>query len=195
MPMNLTATRKKTLRAAALARRQALDAATREAAARAIAARADGLERTADAIISGYMPIRGELDPRPLMSMLAAGGATLAMPTIAAEGQPLIFRAWREGDEMRQGPLGIEEPLDSAAIVVPDILLVPLAAFDRRGHRIGYGAGHFDRALAALRLRKSVRAVGLAFAVQEIDAVPDEAHDVPLDLVLTEVDIIIPRSP
>lgn len=185
---------KPSLRAAALARRQAIDPAAQLNAAQAIGSRGDVLTMAAHAIVSGYMPIRGEIDPLPLMHALAVRGAALAMPTISAAGQPLIFREWHDGDAMRRGPLGIPEPMPDAAILLPDIVLVPLAAFDRRGHRIGYGAGHYDRTLAALRLEKPVVAVGLAFAAQEIAQVPNEAHDVPLDLVLTEAETIILRS-
>jgi 5-formyltetrahydrofolate cyclo-ligase len=140
------------------------------------------------------MPIRGEIDPRPLLIALGASGARTAMPTIAAQDAPLIFRAWRDGDPLQRGALGIQEPLSEAEILVPDIVLVPLAAFDRNGHRIGYGAGHYDRALSKLRLEKRIVAVGLAFAVQEVESVPAEAHDVPLDDVLTENESIHFRS-
>ncbi len=184
---------KAALRAAALARRQALGEGVRAEAALAIAQRLP-VSISPGAVVAGYIPIRGEIDPYPLMRAFADQGATLALPTIAADKQPLIFRAWRDGDPLKRGALGIREPLPDAAIAVPDIVLVPLAAFDRRGHRIGYGAGHYDRALAKLRLEKSIVAVGLAFAIQEIARVPNEPHDVPLDLVLTESEIIAIRS-
>jgi 5-formyltetrahydrofolate cyclo-ligase len=185
---------KASIRSAALTARQALSAEQRTAAARAIAARAFPVAITAGAVVAGYMPIKGELDPRPLMQALAAHGVELAMPSIAANEQPLIFRAWREADAMRKGALGISEPLPEAAPVVPDLVLVPLSAFDRRGHRIGYGAGHYDRSLGHLRIEKPVVAIGLAYAMQEVAMVPAQAHDVPLDFVLTEREIISCRS-
>src|SRR6202030_4020265 len=120
-------------------------------------------------IVSGYSAIRSEIDPAPLMRTLAARGARLALPAVTARGQTLHFRAWRPGDRLMLGPLGILEPSPAAAELVPDIMLVPLAAFDRAGHRIGYGAGHYDYTLAHLRKMKPIAAIGVGFAVQEIE--------------------------
>ena len=128
------------------------------------------------------------------MQALAAQGARLALPAITARGQSLAFRAWYAGDRLVPGPLGILEPSPAAAEIVPDIVLVPLAAFDRAGHRIGYGAGHYDHTLAHLRKSKAVTAIGLAFAAQEIEAVPALPHDVALDYVLTETQVFDFRS-
>ena len=158
----------------------------RAAAAKAVASRGLPIEITPGTIISGYSPIRSEIDPAPLMRMLAALGARLALPAVMARGKSLAFRAWSPDDRLMLGPLGILEPSPAAAELVPDILLVPLAAFDRSGHRIGYGAGHYDTTLAHLRKAKTVIAIGVAFAVQEIKAVPVQPHDVALDYVLTE---------
>ncbi len=128
------------------------------------------------------------------MRKLAAQGARLALPVILARGKSLAFRAWSPDDRMMLGPLGILEPSPAAAELVPDIMLVPLAAFDRAGHRIGYGAGHYDYTLAHLRKVKAITAIGLAFAAQEIEAVPALAHDVALDYVLTETQVFDFRS-
>ena len=174
------------LRAAALAKRDALSAEQRSAAAEAIAARALPFEIATGAVISGYSPIRNELDPAPLMHKLAGVGARLALPSVTARGHALIFRAWSPGERLMLGALGIPEPSPAAAEVLPDVMLVPLAAFDRLGHRIGYGAGHYDFTFAHLRKIKPVIGVGLAFAVQEIRAIPALSHDVALDYVLTE---------
>jgi 5-formyltetrahydrofolate cyclo-ligase len=174
------------LRTAALARRNALSADARARAAQAIAARALPVEITGGAIVSGYWPIRGEIDPMPLMRHLAAQGARLALPVITGRDQPLIFRAFGAQAQLLRGQLGIMEPSPQSEIVEPGIVLVPLAAFDRAGHRIGYGAGHYDRTLRQLRAAKPIVAIGLAFAVQEIEAVPALPHDVGLDYVLTE---------
>jgi len=174
------------LRAAALARRDALDAECRNAAAQAVAARGLPVEIKPGAVVAGYSPIRSEIDPVPLLQKLASHGAQLALPVISARVQPLIFRAWNPGDRLLRGPLGIMEPSPDAAELTPDIVLVPLAAFDRSGHRIGYGAGHYDRTLAQVRQSKKLIAIGLAFAVQEIADVAADAHDVRLDYVLTE---------
>ena len=177
---------KSDLRASALAARDALSSEARAAAAAAIAARGLPVAIAPGIIVSAYSPIRSEIDPAPLMRALASQGARLALPAVLARGKALAFRAWSPNDRLMLGPLGILEPSPAAAEVVPDILLVPLAAFDRLGHRIGYGAGHYDYTLAHLRKVKPVTAIGLAFAAQEIDAVPVLQHDERLDYVLTE---------
>jgi 5-formyltetrahydrofolate cyclo-ligase len=182
------------LRTAVLAGRDALGDKHRAAAAAAMAARGLPLEIKAGAVVAGYSPIRNEIDPIPLMQALAAKGARLALPAVMARGKSLAFRAWSVDDRLILGPLGILEPSPAAAELIPDIVLVPLAAFDRAGHRIGYGAGHYDFTLAHLRKRKASLAVGLAFAAQEIPAVPAAEHDVRLDLVLTENETIDFRS-
>jgi 5-formyltetrahydrofolate cyclo-ligase len=183
----ISATRSKAdLRTAALAARDALSDEQRAAAAQALAKRGLPFEIAPGTVVSGYAPIRSEIDPTPLMQEIAALGARLALPTVTARGQALTFRAWSPNDKMVLGPLGILEPSPAAPEVVPDIMLVPLAAFDRLGHRIGYGAGHYDYTFAHLRKTKAVRGVGVAFAVQQIKAIPALAHDVALDYVLTE---------
>jgi 5-formyltetrahydrofolate cyclo-ligase len=185
---------KNALRAAALAARDALSGEHRAAAAQAIARRGLPVEIPRGAVVAGYSPIRSEIDPAPLMQNLAAHGAQLALPVIVAADQPLLFRAWTPGDRLRRGQLGILEPSPDAAAVIPDILLVPLAAFDRSGHRIGYGAGHYDRTFAQLRGLKKILAIGLAFAAQQSPDIPACAHDARLDLVLTEDETIDFRS-
>jgi 5-formyltetrahydrofolate cyclo-ligase len=174
------------LRAAALAKRDALTGEQRAAAAEAIATRGLPFEITDGMVVSAYSPIRSEIDPMPLMQKIAAQGARLALPAVPARGQSLIFRAWSLNERLLLGPLGIPEPSPAAAEVLPDVMLVPLAAFDRVGHRIGYGAGHYDFTFAHLRKMKAVAGVGLAFATQEIKAIPALSHDVALDYVLTE---------
>ena len=174
------------LRTAALAKRDALSDEQRAAAAQAMAKRGLPFKLEAGVVISGYSPIRSEIDPAALMRKLAEQGARLALPAVMARGKSLAFRAWSPDDRLMLGPLGILEPSPAAAELIPDIMLVPLAAFDRQGHRIGYGAGHYDFTLAHLRKVKAIAAVGIAFAVQEIKAVPALPHDVALDYVLTE---------
>src|ERR1700675_1839979 len=176
---DITASRSKAeLRTAALAERDALSGEQRAAAAQALAERGLPFEITAGSIVSGYSPIRSEIDPAPLMRKLAEQGARLALPAVLSRGKSLAFRAWSPNDRLMLGPLGILEPSPAAAELVPDIMLVPLAAFDRAGHRIGYGAGHYDFTLAHLRKGKAITAIGLAFAAQEIASVPALAHDV-----------------
>jgi 5-formyltetrahydrofolate cyclo-ligase len=174
------------LRAAALAKRDALSDEERAAAALAVARRGLPFEIKPGTVVSGYSPIRSEIDPTPLMRKIAEQGGRLALPAVTARGQSLTFRAWSPNDKMVMGPLGILEPSPAAAEMMPDIMLVPLAAFDRLGHRIGYGAGHYDHTFAHLRKTKAVRGVGIGFAAQQIKAVPALAHDVALDYVLTE---------
>src|SRR6266404_5751057 len=185
---------KNILRAAALAKRDALSGEQRMAAAQAIALRGLPIEIMPGKVVAGYSPIRSEIDPAPLMQKLAARGMRLALPVIAARDSPLGFRLWAANDKLLRGPLGILEPSPDAAEIVPDIVLVPLAAFDRLGHRIGYGAGHYDRTLAQLRQLKAITAIGLAFATQEVEAVPALLHDVALDYVLTETQMLDFRS-
>jgi 5-formyltetrahydrofolate cyclo-ligase len=182
------------LRAAALAARDALSREHRAAAAEAIALRGLPIEIMRGAVVAGYSPIRNEFDPAPLMRKLAAQSARLALPVITARGQSLRFRVWSPGDRLLRGPLGILEPSPAAAEIIPDIVLVPLAAFDRSGHRIGYGAGHYDRTLAQLRKSRATTAIGLGFAAQEVEAVPALSHDVALDYVLTETEVLDFRS-
>ena len=182
------------LRTAALAARDALSGEHRARAAQAIASRGLPVEILPGAVVAGYSPIRSEIDPAPLMRNLAEQGAKLALPAVLSRGKSLAFRAWSPDDRLMMGPLGILEPSPAAAELVPDIMLVPLAAFDREGHRIGYGAGHYDYTLAHLRKVKAITAVGTAFSLQEIKAVPALPHDVALDYVLTEKKVFDFRS-
>ena len=191
---DIPAPSKADLRTAALESRDALSSEHRAAAAQAIAQRGLPVEIVGGTVVAGYSPIRSEIDPTPLMRELAARGARLALPVITARGQSLRFRVWSVGDRLLSGPLGILEPSPAAAEITPDIVLVPLAAFDHAGHRIGYGAGHYDRTLAQLRKSRHAMAIGLAFAAQEVAAVPALAHDVALDFVLTEARALDFRS-
>ena len=177
---------KDAIRAVTLAARDALSREQRTDAAEAVAARGLPFAVAPDTVVAGYAPIRSEFDPMPLLRRLAAAGARLALPVIMGRELPLQFRSFSIGEALERGPLGIQQPTVVAAEVVPEILLIPLAAFDRSGHRIGYGAGYYDRSIEALRGRNRTIAVGLAFAVQEIDAIPALPHDAVLDYVLTE---------
>jgi 5-formyltetrahydrofolate cyclo-ligase len=181
---------KAALRREALARRDALPADMRQAAAETITSRAFPLEVGSRVRVSGFSPFGSEINPLPLMRRLAERGARLALPVVVGRGRPLVFRAWAFGEPLAKGVWGIREPPPEAAEVDPDILLVPLAAFDRAGHRIGFGAGYYDLTLADLRARKPIVAVGLAYAAQEIPAVPATARDARLDLMLTEREVI-----
>jgi 5-formyltetrahydrofolate cyclo-ligase len=181
---------KSALRRTARARRDQLPAADRAAAAAALAARPCGLPVAPGTIVSGFMPLGTEINPLPLMRRLSAAGALLALPVVVGRGEPLLMRSWRFGEPLARGVWDIREPGPQAAEVAPDIVLAPLLAFDRRGNRIGYGAGYYDMTLLALRTRKPVLAVGLAYADQEVASVPVGSSDVRLDLVLTERETI-----
>jgi 5-formyltetrahydrofolate cyclo-ligase len=190
MPNSSSGTPKAELRRQALARRDALPAGERAQAAETIATRAFPVAIAPAAIVAGFMPMKSEINPLPLMRRLAAAGARLALPVVAGQGKPLIMRAWAFGEPLIAGVWGIREPAPLAPAVAPDILIVPLLAFDRAGQRIGYGAGYYDLTIAALRARQAVVAIGVAFAAQEIAAVPATPRDAPLDLVLTEREVI-----
>jgi 5-formyltetrahydrofolate cyclo-ligase len=182
------------LRADAIVRRDALAPELRHAAAEAIAARPFLLPILPGMIVSGFMPLKSEINPLPLMQKLAEAGARLALPAIAGRGNPLVMRAWEFGGPLDRGQWGIREPKPEAPEVAPDIMLVPLLAFDRRGHRIGYGAGYYDMTINRVRGLKPVIAIGVAFAAQEVPEVPVSPRDERLDLVLTEREVIEPRG-
>lgn len=136
-------------------------------------------------IISGYLPIGSEIDPMPLLARLAGQGATITLPRIDEDGQ-MSFRLWNEGDALESGNFGLRQPLDDAPRALPTLLLVPLLAFDKLGNRLGYGRGHYDKALEELRAEGRVFACGLAFYAQMLDDLPVEPHDQPLDWAMTE---------
>jgi len=184
---------KECLRREGFARRDALDKGFREEAARRIANRALEFPDLQDVTpVGGYWPIRTEVDPRPLMEALLDRGQDVALSQILHPH--LSWRLWQPGDVLVKGGFGVREPGPDAPEVFPKALLVPLVAFDRRGGRIGYGKGHFDRAIAALEAQHPTLTIGLAYAVQEIDAVPVEPHDRLLDVIITEAELIRTKS-
>jgi 5-formyltetrahydrofolate cyclo-ligase len=140
-------------------------------------------------VISGYMPIRTEIDPLPAMAALHAAGARLCVPVISGRGLPLEFREWTPDCALVTGPFGARIP-ETGAWLVPDTLIVPLVAFDAGLNRLGYGGGFYDRTLARLRAQGPVQAIGLAYAAQALPALPVEATDQPLDAVVTERGVI-----
>ncbi|MGY6635228.1 MAG: 5-formyltetrahydrofolate cyclo-ligase [Alkalilacustris sp.] len=135
--------------------------------------------------VAGYWPLPAEADPRP--ALLAHGGPW-CLPVVVGRDKPLIFRDWRPGAELVPGPFGVQQPV--GAVCTPQVVVVPLLAFDRRGHRLGYGGGFYDRTLAGLLPRPL--AIGFSFADQEVEVVPVEATDAPLDLIVTEDGVIAP---
>ncbi|WP_328288453.1 5-formyltetrahydrofolate cyclo-ligase [Paracoccus lichenicola] len=139
-------------------------------------------------ILAGYWPMRGEPDPRPAM---AAHDGPVCLPVVPGKAVPLVFRRW-DGEALVPGPFGTSHPPDSQPVLRPDVLIVPLAGFDRGGNRIGYGGGYYDRTLQLLRETGDATAIGLAFAVQELPAIPADPFDQPLDLIVTDRGLIRP---
>ncbi len=176
---------KEALRRRMRALRRAL-AAGRDAASHAAAALAPAPRWAPFHIVAGYGAMPGEMDPGPLLARLAALGARIVMPVVVARGSPLIFREAGEAGGWRPDAAGIPGPPPGAPEAAPDLLIVPLLAFDRAGGRLGQGGGYYDRTLAALRARGRARAVGLAFAGQEAPEVPMGPQDERLDAILTE---------
>lgn len=164
----------------------------RHAAARAAGARAgvDAAENFLAAVtppegcvVSGYWPMRDEFDVRPLLRVLHQRGHPCALPVVTGRGETLAFRAWAPGDALVDAAFGTRAPRDDAPPMTPELLLVPMLAFDARGYRLGYGGGFYDRTLAAL---KAPLAVGCAYEAQQVDALPIDDHDRRLDWMVTE---------
>jgi 5-formyltetrahydrofolate cyclo-ligase len=150
-----------------------------------------GLALPPKSIIAAYHAIQDEMDPAPLLRVLAELGYPLCLPTVTGEKNYLTFRAYAPGDGLVAGRMGVMEPKKTQPELVPTVLLVPLLAFDRRGYRLGYGGGYYDRTLSILRSKnKALRAYGLAYATQEVTALPTSADDQPLDAIVTENEVI-----
>ena len=132
-----------------------------------------------------YLPIGSEIDPKPLMGKLVAAGAKLELPCVQEDGS-MVYRAYTRGDMLEKRPFGLLEPNPEVPEIYPTLVITPLLGFDRNGYRIGYGKGHYDRALTRLRDEGRVFVCGLAYFGQEVEEVPAEPHDVPLDWVMTE---------
>lgn len=183
---------KKAARTEALALRAKISPAEADAFAQRLARIGPELARAHNAnAVSAFASIGDEIATGPLLAALHAAGFVVGLPITGKIGTPLSFRRWTPETRMVEGRMRIPEPPADAAPVVPDVLFVPLAAFDRRGHRIGYGAGFYDRTLAALRAEKDVVAIGVAYAGQEVLFVPNDDHDEPLDMIVTEKDTIL----
>lgn len=142
--------------------------------------------------VSAYLPIRGELDPGPVMLALHGLGYQVCLPMVEALGQPLTFRGWYPGTPTVRGNFGVDVPVAGKA-AEPEVLLVPLLAYDSRGHRLGYGGGFYDRTIAAIRERRPIQAFGYAYADQCLPLVPTGDQDMPLDAIVTEVGIVRPE--
>lgn len=178
--------RKRALRKDAKKRRS-LAFATKKPAETALRARVlSAFNFSAGAVVSGFWPLAEELDLRPLLETLSLRGCRVVLPAMTGKDRPLVFRDWKPGDELVPAGFGTLEPAASREARAPDLLLVPLLAFDRHGYRLGYGGGFYDRSLAELRAVKTVTAVGVAFSTLEVDTVPRNANDQPLDWIVTE---------
>lgn len=182
----LSGWQKSRLRRRALAQRDALARIQPEAGHALAGHFPDAAWPAVNAVVAGYWPVRGEIDPRPLMETFLLEQAQLALPLVTQKDAPLQFRAWSPGDTLDKGAFGIDVPQDKRPVLTPTLLLVPLVAFDARCHRIGYGAGFYDRTLSALRAAGPVMAVGLAYEGQRVGRVPAGRHDVALDYVVTD---------
>lgn len=139
------------------------------------------------ATVAAYVAKGDEADPSILTDILSGHGCKIALPRVTGDSEPLSFAAWKRGEPLVSGPFGIMEPRASAPLVTPDIIIVPLLAFDALGHRLGYGGGYYDRTLALLRPRNpAILAIGLAFAAQEVTHLVHEPNDQALDWIVTE---------
>ncbi len=182
---------KAALRREVFARRKAAHADAPTRAARAMATfEAAGLAAGAG-VVSAYLPIRTEIDPLPLMAVLHAAGHRVCVPVIEAQAQPLAFREWRPGVALEVGAFDVQIPVEGDWLE-PELLIAPLVAFDRGCWRLGYGGGFYDRTLEKLRALRPTRAVGYAYAAQEVPEVPREPTDQPLDAVVTEDGVLRP---
>lgn len=192
------ADRKAALRQTAQLQRRAASAAAPAAGEAVCALVLERIPIPAGAAVSGYWPMRSELDCRPLLYALHGRGHPVGLPVIIGKGQPLVFRSWHPGLAMVAGGFGTEVPDQDCPEITPAALFVPLLAFDRQGFRLGYGGGFYDRTLDRLRSARRASkgdaapplAIGVALAGQEVAAVPRDHSDQRLDWIVTEADAI-----
>ena len=177
---------KATLRAAARVCRQSAAGSVADAGRRVAKNLFDSVAFEAGTPVSGYWPIKSELDIKPSLQRLAEDGHPIGLPIIVAKGEPLIFRRWRPGDRLADAGFGTREPVQNQPRVTPRLLLVPLLSFDRAGYRLGYGGGFYDRTISGLRAKQTTLAVGVAFSAQEVPKVPRDRFDQRLDWIVTE---------
>ncbi len=197
MTENALSREKSELRKTCYARRSAMVPKAAAAAANEIAGRVTSeidvseIALTPDTVISAYWPLAGELDPRPALRAFASRNAKLALPKVIGDGQPLAFHHWHPQDRLIEGRFKVMEPDPKSPEVDPAILLVPLLAFDHACRRLGHGKGYYDRTLAKLReANPSTVAIGIAFAIQEVERVPTDDYDQTLDMIVTERAVI-----
>jgi len=185
--------KKSCLRKIVLGRRSGLEEKQRKiASSQAVVYFLESVDLEKTSIISLYWPIGDELDCYPLIEKLQQQGHKICLPSIVGAKQPLVFREFSAGDKLVSAAFGTSEPQSSAKILMPDMIVLPLAGFDKQGNRLGYGKGFYDRTIAAMA--KKPELCGLAFAVQELDNIPASPHDVPLEKIITENGLIITQS-
>lgn len=143
------------------------------------------------AVVAGYLPVGSEADMRDLMTSYAARGTEWCLPCLSAMDEPMVFRAWTPGDATETAPGRFQQPNSSHKIAEPDLILLPLLGFDRMGTRLGQGAGHYDRALESI---PDALRIGVGWSVQEVDQLPADPWDMPLDAIMTEAEWIVPAS-
>jgi 5-formyltetrahydrofolate cyclo-ligase len=177
---------KAVLRRSVMARRRDVHHARHLQAGGVLAERVFAEVPAAQNRVAGYWPLGEEIDCRPALISLQAGGAAIGLPVVAGQGQVLIFRAWQPGDVLESGPFGTSHPTNRAPLLIPTVLLLPVLAYDSSGHRLGYGAGYYDRTVAALRRDHSILSIGIAYDEQEVDQVPADDHDQKMDAVITD---------
>ncbi len=176
------------LRHAALVARAKLTSKFQESAANSLKKYFPYLGLETGQVCSGYWPIRNEIDPRALIEEMKLRGHPCALPVVV--GDKIVFREFKDANLLVKAGFGTLGPDDSVAEILPDLLLVPLAAYDRFGGRIGYGRGYYDKAITKLKAEKPIRSVGVAYSVQEVEKVPMENHDQFLDLIVTEQGLV-----
>ena len=178
---------KASLRAGRLSERDALSPDDRAEKSRAICAAAHaGIDVSPGMVISGYYPIRSEADIMPLLEVFHTQGAVVALPAVI-DRETIVFRQHDPALDLIKTGFGTKGPPTDQPLVEPELILMPLSAFDHQGNRIGYGAGHYDRAIARLRQKGlNPRLIGIAFACQEVAEVPAGPYDIPMNGVLTE---------
>jgi 5-formyltetrahydrofolate cyclo-ligase len=184
-----TGEEKRAARTRALARRAAAFATRGATAGDLLAAHGlSFLQTSPGAIVSGFSAIRDEIDPAALLARLGGEGCRLCLPVMQGKGLPLVFRAWSPGDAMGKVQWGIAEPLPDKPELEPDIVLVPLLAFDATGYRLGYGGGFYDRTLAALSPKPL--AIGVGYELGRLATIHPQPHDIPMDALVTEAGVV-----
>jgi 5-formyltetrahydrofolate cyclo-ligase len=184
--MDIAETKRKA-RSAAAKTRAAAHEQLKDVAGAALADRGlPGRAGLTNGIVSGFIPYKSEISTVPLMNALRRQGWRTCLPVVIAAEQPLVFRTWAPGEPLVPGVWDIPIPAEGSEEVLPDVLLVPMLAFDVKGYRLGYGGGFYDRTLEKLRALKSVVAIGVAYGAQMVDEVPRGPHDAPLDYIMTE---------